>query len=603
MSALAKSAQMDSKASSSGVRMAIVSNRMESIARKMQNTLFRTARSGVLNTAHDFSCVILTADCRLLASAESLPIHTLIGPDLMCQAVKAYHPVLRQGDCFLHNSPYEGNSHAADHCLIVPVVDDGGTVRFFVLAKAHQADCGNSKPTTYMGDASDVFEEGALIFSAAKIQSDYTDNQDLVRMCRARIRVSEQWWGDYLATLGAVRIGERELLELGAELGWDALEEYAQSWFDYSEDKMVQAIRRLPSGRASIASAHDPFPGVPNGIPITVTVEVDADSGRITIDLTDNMDCQPCGLNLSEGCSRTAAMIGIYNGIMDHSVPANDGSFRRIDIRLRENCVVGIPRHPFSCSVATTNLADRVSTAVQRCVAEIAPGFGMAETGPIMPPAMGVISGVDPRSGESFVNQVFLGVTGGAGTPRTDGFMTIIHSGNAGLCRQDSIEVDELHHPLYVEERRLVADTEGAGAFRGSPSIRAEFGPIDDCTMTVIYTADGTINPAAGAVGGGAGGLSQAYKRALDGSLTKLPGCHAVTLQPGERVVSYSAGGGGYGAPTARDPALVLQDVREGMLTVARAHDVYGVAVTGGADTGTLAVDDVTTSKLRTTVG
>ena len=39
-----------------GVRMAILSNRMESIARKMQNTLFRTGRSGVLNTAHDFSC-------------------------------------------------------------------------------------------------------------------------------------------------------------------------------------------------------------------------------------------------------------------------------------------------------------------------------------------------------------------------------------------------------------------------------------------------------------------------------------------------------------------------------------------------------------------
>src|SRR5688572_31622650 len=54
--------------STDGVRMAILSSRMESIARKMQNTLFRTARSGVLNTAHDFSCVVLTADCRLLAA-------------------------------------------------------------------------------------------------------------------------------------------------------------------------------------------------------------------------------------------------------------------------------------------------------------------------------------------------------------------------------------------------------------------------------------------------------------------------------------------------------------------------------------------------------
>jgi N-methylhydantoinase B len=72
------------RAGSEGVRTAILSSRMGSIAQKMQNTLFRTARSGVLNTAHDFSCVILTPDCRLLARAESLPIHTLIGPDLMC---------------------------------------------------------------------------------------------------------------------------------------------------------------------------------------------------------------------------------------------------------------------------------------------------------------------------------------------------------------------------------------------------------------------------------------------------------------------------------------------------------------------------------------
>ncbi|PZQ46537.1 MAG: hydantoinase [Rhodovulum sulfidophilum] len=587
------------EAPSTGVRMALISNRMEGIARKMQNTLFRTARSGVLNTAHDFSCVILTADCELLATAESLPIHTLIGPDLMCEYVRKYHPVLKAGDCFLHNSPYEGDSHAADHCLIVPVVDETGVTRFFVLAKAHQADCGNSKPTTYMGDATDVFEEGALIFSAAKIQSDYQDNQDLVRMCRSRIRVSEQWWGDYLATLGAVRIGERELLALGREIGWEALEDYARSWFRYSEEKMAQAISRLPSGKVTVQSAHDPFPGVPDGIPVNVTVEVDAAAGKIVVDLTDNIDCQPCGLNLSEGCARTSAMIGIYNGLIDHSVPANAGSFRRVDVRLRENCVVGIPRHPYSCSVATTNLADRVSTPVQRALAEIAPGFGMAETGPIMPPAMGVISGKDPRTGEAFVNQIFLGVTGGAGTPVTDGFLTIIHTGNAGLCRQDSVEVDELHHPLFVADRRLIEDTEGAGTHRGAPSIQAEFGPIEDCVMKVLYTADGSVFPAAGAVGGTAGGLSAAYKRGVDGALEKLPNCYGVELSHGEFVLSVSAGGGGYGDPKARKAESVLSDVAEGWLSPERARAVYGVALSGARADGTLAIDAAATEALR----
>jgi N-methylhydantoinase B len=335
-----------------GVQLAMISSRMETIARKMQNTLFRTARSGILNTAHDFSCVVLTADCRRLAAAESLPNHTLIGPDLMCRSVLKHHPTRRRGDCFLHNSPYEGNSHAADHCMIVPVVDEDGVLRFFVLAKAHQADCGNGRPSTYLADVKDLYEEGALIFSATKIQEDYQTNEDIVRMCRARIRVPDQWWGDFLATLGSVRIGERELLGLGSELGWNALSQYVDDWFDYSERKMVDAIGRLTSGRIVLTSAHDPFPGVPDGIPVNVAVEIDAQNSKIFVDLRDNPDCQPCGLNLTEATAISAAMIGIFNGILDPSVPANAGSFRRIDVKVRENCCVvrsgGDGGHPAS---------------------------------------------------------------------------------------------------------------------------------------------------------------------------------------------------------------------------------------------------------------
>ena len=44
-------------------------------------------------------------------------------------------------------------------------------------------------------------------------------------MCQMRIRVPEQWWGDYLATLGAARVGEREILALGREIGWDTLDD------------------------------------------------------------------------------------------------------------------------------------------------------------------------------------------------------------------------------------------------------------------------------------------------------------------------------------------------------------------------------------------
>jgi N-methylhydantoinase B len=151
----------------------------------MAHTLHRTGRSGLINTARDLSCCIVTASDELLTEAERLPSHILVGPDIVSRYMKAHHPRLCRGDAFLHNSPYHGNSHAADHTILVPVIDDDGVHRFTVFAKAHQADIGNSKPTSYTGAARDVYEEGALIFPAVQVQRDYRDIDDIVRMCRA----------------------------------------------------------------------------------------------------------------------------------------------------------------------------------------------------------------------------------------------------------------------------------------------------------------------------------------------------------------------------------------------------------------------------------
>ena len=567
-----------------GMQMAILNKRLEGVCRKMANTLFRTGRSGVLNTARDFSCCIVTADNQLLASAESLPIHVLSGPDLMSTAMREFHPVLKRGDAFLHNSPYHGCSHPADHTILVPVMDDNGRHRFTMVAKAHQADCGNSLPTTYMGGARDVYQEGALIFPAVRVQEKYRDVEDIVRMCRMRIRVPEQWWGDYLAEMGAARIGERELMALADEVGWDTLDSFTEQWFDYSEKRMAAEIVRLPSGSITVASAHDPFPGAEEGIKVKVKLAIDREAGVIEVDLRDNPDCLPCGLNLSEACSRTAAMVGVYNSI-EHTVPANAGSFRRIRVRLRENCVVGIPRHPTSCSVATTNVADHVSNGVQRAIAELAEGAGMAEVGYAIAPSVGVISGLKPLSGEPFVNQVFLGFGAGAASPVADAWVTVGHVGNAGLCHQDSAEVDEQTFPIFVKCRNFVADSGGAGRYRGGSGMHVEFGP-EGCDLEVGYVSDGTMNPANGARGGGQGGRAEQFVRRADGECETAEACAQVQLRSGETIVSVSCGGGGFGSPLERPPAQVAHDVREKWISMEVAETIYGVVIgpSGEAD-------------------
>ena len=561
-----------------GVRLAVLSSRFQGICRRMANTLMRTGRSGVLNTAHDFSCCILSADDSFVAADESLPVHVLSGPDIMAKYMKEFHPHLRRGDAYLNNSPYHGCSHPADHTILIPVIDEAGEHRFTVLAKAHQADIGNSKPTTYMATAEDVYEEGALIFPGTKVQENYEDIADIIRMCELRFRVPKQWRGDYLAMMGAARIGERELLALGAEVGWQTLEEFVPAWFDYSEQRMVAAIRKIPAGKVTIVVTHDPFPKLPEeGLPINVSVAVDPDAATIDIDLRDNPDNINCGLNLTEATSQSGAMTGVFNSI-DHSVPPNAGSFRRVRIHLREGCIVGIPRHPYSCSMGTSNLCDRVGNAVAHAIADLGDGFGMAESGGLLPPATGVISGTDPRTGDNYVNEIFLAHTAAGASPTADGWLTLTSIGSAGLCLLDSVELDELRFPMRVYKQEIARDSEGAGRRRGAPGAHVEFGPVD-CEMTVAYASDCSTFPANGARGGGPAERARQIRRDVSGREFELDACAEVLLGPGEVMVSITQPGGGYGLAFEREPDRVRRDVAEGWISQDRARTVYGVVL------------------------
>jgi N-methylhydantoinase B len=307
----------------------------------------------------------------------------------------------------------------------------------------------------------------------------YQHVMDIVRLCQMRIRVPEQWWGGYLATLGAARVAEREILKLGVEYGWDRFHALEQAWFDYSEARMIAAIRKLPAGTTVAENTHDPFPGTPaEGVRIKAIVSVDPEAARIIVDLRDNPDNMPCGLNLTKGTATSGALCGIFDSIGPR-VPANAGSYRRIDVRLREGCIVGIPRHPTSCSVATTNLADRLVNAVLRAFGTLGAGVGMADaSGSSLPPSCGVVAGFDPRAdGAAFINVVILGAGGGPGAPGTDGWLTIACMGNAGMPFYDSVELDELHCPLIVHARRLSPDSEGRGRFAARREPKSSTGP------------------------------------------------------------------------------------------------------------------------------
>jgi N-methylhydantoinase B len=267
----------------------------------------------------------------------------------------------------------------------------------------------------------------------------------------------------------------------------------------------------------------------------------------------------------------------VFNSI-GPGVPPNAGSYRRLRVHLREDCCVGVPVHPHSCSAATTDLMDRTANATLRCFAEAQEGVGMAEFAYCIGAGSSVVSGKDPRTGRPFVNQLFLGFTGGAGAPEADGWLGAYCIGGAGMLMRDSVEVDELRQPLRVVQQRLVADTEGAGRFCGAPAAMVEFGPVG-CSLEVNYTADGTHHPPKGVRGGLEGAGATQEIRRVDGSIETLPNVARLVLDAGETLIAHSCGGGGYGPPWERDRETVRQNVADGWISRERAEAVYGVVL------------------------
>ncbi len=527
--------------------MVILRRRFEAIIREMVNALLKSGRSGVLNTALDFSCSLTDAKFQSVSVALGLPVH--VGAiDLIPRAVAEKHGGdLRPGDCFVNNSGYLGNTHCADFTLCAPVFHRGRLV-FYTIARAHLGDMGFPIPSTYNPAARDVYEEG-LMLPCVHIQRDWKDEPGVVDICKANIRAPDQFYGDYLACLAAVRTGERRLGELCERFGADLVERFLDAYQDHAERIAIDAISRLPQGRVTKTVLYNSeLAAYPDGIPVTATLDVDPAGGKVTIDLTGNIDNLPLGINMTEATVLACCRMGTCN-VLGPDVPRAAGTFRRIDIRMRDGSAIGRPRFPAATSAATTNLCHLLASHIQALYAELADGAGSAYGSVGLPGSCPVVSGKDPRRGDrAFVNQIIMGYWGGPAVGGHDGWLTYGSAASQGILWQSSVEIVEHQQPILIEELSIREDSGGAGQWQGGPGSRVVFRPRFGPVRFAINAA-AHEHPPPGVRGGSPGAPTRITKVAADGTRTDLGITIDVTLKPGERLISEACGGGGYGDP------------------------------------------------------
>ncbi len=557
--------------------MIVLRRRMEAVIRDMINTLFRTGRSGVLNTAMDFSCSITDDRFRTVSTALGLPVH--VGAiELIPKAVaKKFGGDVRAGDCYANNSAYHGNTHCGDFTLCAPVFFQGELV-FYTIARAHLGDMGFPTPTTYGPLSRDVYEEG-LKLPCVRIQRANRDVQEVIDICQANIRAPEQFYGDYLATLAAVRTGEIGMQKICEQYGLATVRRFLDQFQAYARDMAISAIRKLPAGRVSREMFYDSETDLyPDGIPVRATVEVDPGEGIVTVDLRDNIDNLPLGINLTEA-TMTASCLTAVLTVLGADVPRCTGAFSRVRILSREGSAIGRPKHPAATSAATSNLTQLLCPVVRSAFAELRKGLGSACGTIGLPGSCAVVSGNDPRHrGRPFVNQIIMGYWGGPGLPGHDGWFTHGSSGSNGALWQSSVEIVEQQQPVLVERLEVGMDSLGAGEWNGTPGAYCVFRSRTD---SVRYTANTAAHdfPPFGAAGGRAGGANSSWWEGRDGARHTLPNSLDVTLDTGEKLISQACGGGGYGDPLDRDPNRVAWDAREGWISLDTVRQVYGVVL------------------------
>jgi len=497
---------------------------------------------------------------------------------------------IHDGDLFLINDPYCGNTHIGDICVLCPVFHDG-KIRFWTLVKSHGPDIGCHMPTSVNVAATDVFAEGLKI-PPVRIFEKGKERKDIVNLYVTNLRFHDDIRGDLIAMCGSALNGKRGIHALIEKYGWETVNFYSQESINYADRMMSEAVRAIPDGSYSAEGWIDSDGFGTKNIRVFVTVTVKDD--MIYVDYDGSAPQTKGPANSTRGML-DAATIGAVAFFVDSKIPRNGGFAKHIEVKAPKGTIANAV-WPAATTNATARPADAMVEVVLKALLKAMPQNGVAGA-----PRWGLtpcIVGCDMRKGPGAMYQGLFFMSGGAPALKgMDSKWPLWGSFNcAAALKMPSTEVIEYMNPMRVDIRQLLPDSAGAGEAIGGASIELKVTITEDSSPAMVMTfGDGVVNAPYGAMGGKSGMGGGQCKLANDGKRTFFPNSSMFTLMPGEAYYLVTQSGGGFGSPTDRSSEKVRQSVFDEMLSIKKAADVYGVVI----DPDTLEVDEVATHLLR----
>ena len=572
------------------ITLAVVRGALETTQREMTLTLEKTARSSVFNLAHDYSNAIFNHVPEMILQGQDIPIHlgSLI-PAMKCVA-GYFGDDIHPGDVLMHNDPAYMGSHMIDTCMYKPVFYDDELV-FWTVCKGHLTDIGGPVPAGYNPDAKEIFAEGLRI-PPVKVFDKGDRRYDVINLLLTNMRARRNQEGDFNAQLGAVQVGERNLIALLDKYGIKDVQACIEELMSMADRHMRDLMKGIPdgvySGTATLEDAGHGF----GDMNVTATVTVKQDTCHIEIESPPQV---PYFINSYEGNSYS----GVYLGVMMFAQlppPYNEGLYRGISVDMGEKGTICNAEEPAPHANCTTTPMETLTDAVRLAFEKAVPDRVAASWGH----ANGCnITGWDTRHDEEYMSMVLATIISGAGaTPEQDGWHACGPECCFGALTSGDIELLEYAYPIIIHRYSLMTDSGGAGKYRGGSGTCWEVEPIDK-PLTFITFGEGRRIPALGAAGATSTHIESKVGRL---QITRFGKTETIrtnvieTIEPGERAANMNPGGGGYGNPFERPIEKVVLDVRNGLVSIDGAREDYGVVI---SDPKTLDVDRKKTEALR----
>ena len=390
-----------------------------------------------------------------------------------------------------------------------------------------------------------------------KLVRDGVLQQDIIDILGANSRVPQSNWGDLNGQLNALALGERRVHALLDDYGDETVAAAIEALTARAEALMRANIAALPDGTYS----YDDFldnDGVTD-TPLRIALDLTISHDRMTLDFSRS--APPCQgpLNIARSTAVACCYVALKHLFTD--VPANAGCLAPISFVIPDTTLLGVsaPKPVGGYTETILRVIDTVFGAFAKAAPERANGSPFATINALS------LAGWR-KDGKRWVMFCFFG-GGLGGNPEGDG----LNHGNNPISTATipPVEILESLYPVMFTQWALRPDSGGPGKHRGGLGAIYEIEALEDDTDVFLLGERGKFPPF-GVNGGREAALNRFVYPDGKGGKRSPPLVSKVTdvrIKAGERVRLETPGGGGFGDPSARDPAKVARDIAFGYVT------------------------------------